>query len=584
MSVWQRVKTIWPLFLFFQKSPVKPVDLDRKLVYSLSSRKIPSGGQFKHLKKFLNPKEFLIIKVCLLLIFINLSYLGFNFVKKHLQYLPLAGGEYVEGVVGLPQSINPLYAVNRNVDGDLVRLIYSSLFKYDENGRLVYDLVEQVDINANSTEYVVKIKNNVKWHNGGLLTVDDILFTLNLIQNPEYRSPLRTALAAVRAEKINDNTIKFNLNEPYSPFLELLTFGILPKNLWSNISPQAAVLSDLNLKPIGSGPFKFKSLIKNSNGDLKDYYLSTNQDYYGKTPYIKTIDFKFFVDYDTAIKALNDNQVNGLSYLPLDYRESLLARDSLNLHELVQPKIIALFFNSTKNKILSDKDVRVALASAIDKEQMIKEIFFGTYQRIDGPILPNNFAYNDAITKYNYNPDGAITTIKNKPVELALTVIDTGNNMVVADKIKNYWEAVGVKVTLRAVSSDQASNIIRDRDFEVLLYGESVGGDPDVYAFWHSSQTGLRGLNLANYNNPTADKLLVEARENSNTDERIEKYKAFQEAVTADLPAIFLYSPTYTYVQDQGVHGFSGTMVVEPADRFSNISDWYLKTKKKLTW
>ena len=583
-SVWQRVKSSLPFFGFSAQTKAQQSDLDKKLVYSLSPRKIPNGDQMRHLKKFLNPREFLIVKICVLVVLINLVYLSAIFIKNHLQYSPVSGGEYIEGVVGYPQTINPLYAVNRDVDGDLSRLVYSSLFKYDENGKLVNDLVESYTINPDNTEYLVKIRDNVKWHNGGKLTADDILFTLSLIQDSDYHSPLRPALANVEAEKIDDLTIKFSLTEPYAPFPELLTFGILPKSLWENISPQSAVLSDLNLKPIGSGPFKFKSLVKNTDGDLKNYYLTANTDYYGKVPYLKTMNFKFFVDYVEAVKALNDNQITGLSYLPFDSRKDLLAKNSLQLHELTQSQIVSLFINTDKNKNLADKDTRVALAQALDKEQIINEIFAGVYQRADGPILPQSYAYNEAITKYDYNPAAASATIKSKPLAVVLTVIDSGSNVAVAEKIKGYWEAVGVKISLRVISGEQVSSIIKDRDFEVLLYGESVGGDPDVYAFWHSSQIGSKGLNLANYNNPAVDKLLVDARSTTNTDDRISKYKKFQEIITADLPVIFLYSPTYTYVQSQQLKGFSGTMIIEPADRFSDVSDWYLKTKKKLTW
>lgn len=584
IAIWRRVKTVWPLFGLSRKTVLNQGDLDRKLVYTFSPRKIPTGSQIKHLKKFLNPREYLIVKICALVILINLIYLGAVYIKSHLQYSPVAGGEYIEGVVGYPRTINPLYAVNRDVDGDLSRLLYSSLFKYDENGNLGNDLANDVTISPDNKEYLIKIKDNVKWHNGSRLTVDDIIFTLSLIQNPDYHSPLRGSLATTGVEKIDDVTIKFSLVQPYAPFLELLTFGILPEKLWSNISPSGAVLSDLNLKPIGSGPFKFKSLVKDSGGNLKDYYLAVNNDYYGLVPYLKSINFKFFNDYPEAIKALNDNKIIGLGYLPFDFRKELLAKNSLRLHELIQPKIVSLFLNESKNKSLSDKEVRVALAQALDKDRVISEVFAGLYQRVDGPILPQSFAYNEAITKYNYNPEGAIVVIKAKPLTTALTVIDSGSNVAVAEKIKAYWEAVGIKVSIKIISSEQAANIIKDRDFEILLYGEAVGGDPDLYAFWHSSQIGSKGLNLSNYNNSAVDKLLVDARNTTKIADRVAGYKKFQEIITDNLPAIFLYSPTYTYVQSQELNGFSGTMTIEPGDRFASVNKWYLKTNKKLTW
>lgn len=558
-------------------------DIDKRLVYSLSPRKIPSGNQLKHLKKFLNPKEHLVIKICLLIVLINAVYLGAVFFKKHLQYSPVYGGEYIEGIVGYPKTINPLYAVNRDIDSDISHLIYSGLLKYDENGTLVNDLASDITIN-NDVEYLITIKDNVRWHNGDKLTADDVIFTIEAIKNSDYRSPLRSSLSNVKAEKVDDRTIKLTLASAYSPFLEVLTFGILPKNIWESISPSSAALSDLNLKPIGSGPYKFKSLIKSKEGDLKEYNLVANEDYFSAKPYIKNIKFIFFVDYAEAVKSLNDNQIDGLGYLPFSERKELLAKDSLVLNELIRPQIISVFFNQEKDKALSDKAVRVSLTQAIDKDRVIKDVFDGVYQRVDGPVLTNSFAYNDQLTKYNYSPEEAANNIKGKLASTTLTVIDSGSNVAVAEKIKSYWEQIGVAVELKVVPGEQAADIIKNRNFETLLYGESVGGDPDVYAFWHSGQIGVGGLNLAGYNNPEVDKLLVEARKTTDKEARKVKYQKFQEYIMADVPVIFLYSPTYTYVQSKKIKGFSGTMVIEPADRFAGISSWYLKTSKKLTW
>jgi len=570
-------------FRFSRKRKFSQLGVDQKLVYGLSPRKIPNSDQLKHLNKFLNPKEYLVIKICLLLILINVVYLGVGFFQKHLKYSPVSGGEYIEGVVGYPKTINPLYAVNRDVDSDLSSLIYSSLFKYNQDGVIVNDLAESVEIN-NNTEYIIKIKSNAKWHNGEKVTVDDILFTIDAIKNVDYRSPLRSSFNNVTAEKVDEQTIKISLSAPYSPFLEVLTFGILPKSLWENVTPSSAALSELNLKPIGSGPYKFKSLVKNKTGDLKEYNLVVNDDYYLQKPYITNIKFKFFVDYVEAIKSLNDNQIDGLGYLPFDDRKELLAKDSLSVNELIRPQIVSLFFNSTKDKALDNKAVRIALTQAIDKDQIIKDVFDGVYKKADGPIMANNFAFNDQIKKYDYNPTEATASIKNKLASTTLTVIDSGTNVTVAEKVKSYWEKIGVVVALKVISGEQAADTIKNRDFEILLYGESVGGDPDVYAFWHSSQIGAKGLNLAGYSNPEVDKLLTDARETTVLADRIAKYKKFQEDITADVPVIFLYSPTYTYVQSNKIQGFSGTTIIEPADRFDSIANWYLKTSKKLTW
>ncbi len=579
-----KAKQALGFFLFSKTSGrLSQMDIDKKLVYSLSPRKIPSGRQLKYLPRFLNARENKILKICAVIILINLVYLGFFLSGKYLKSVPVSGGLYTEAIIGYPKAINPLYASSRDVDNDLSRLVYSSLYRYDATGKLSTDLATDYILSEDKKEYIITIRTGVKWHNGGELTADDVVFTFNLIQDENYRSPLRSELSGVNIEKIDDKTIKFVLPEPYAPFLEMLSFGIMPKSVWEKIGPDAASLADLNLKPIGSGPYKFKSLSKNKDGDLREYQLQINKDYYGKLPFIEEIDFRFFTDYTEAIAAFNSGQVDGLSVLPFEYRSDLAVKDSTRIYDLLRPQIFGVFFNQTANKALEDKNVRMALAKSIDKDSLVSELFAGVYQTADGPILKTNAAYGGNMENYNYNPDEARSVLTDKNLTIKFTVIDVNNNAAVAEKIKTYWEAVGVTVSLDVVPLEQAANMVRNREFDALFYGQSVGGDPDVYAFWHSSQIGAKGLNLAAYNNTEVDQLLTEARSTASGEDRIAKYQRFQEILTADIPTIFLYSPAYTYVHNRRVKGFEGQAVFEPADRFSLISNWYIKTKKTLT-
>jgi len=584
ISYFTRGYQVLSLFGIKRKGQISQSEIDKKLVYSLSPRKIPTGSQFKYLPKFLNPKEYLFIKIFGLLAIINIIYLGTVFVRGHLQYTPAYGGVYTEAIVGYPKTINPLYAASRDVDNDLSRLIYSSLFKYDTTGVIISDLATSYQVSDDGKEYTVVLQENAKWHTGEAVTADDVIFTLNLIKNENYRSSLRMELINVSAEKIDNKTVKFILPEAYAPFLEMLTFGVMPKSIWENISPDAASLTDLNLKPIGSGPYKFKSLIKSKSGDLKEYHLEANEDYYGQKPYIKNIIFKFFADYIEAIKSFDNNQLDGISYLPFDYRSELLVKDSVNMFELVRPQIVGIFFNQDKNKALADKDVRAALAKALDKEGLINDIFSGVYQLADSPILKNSPYYNNNVTRYNYSVEEAKAGLGDKLTKLVLTVIDLNSNVAVATKIQTDLAIVGVEVELKIIPLEQAATVIKNRDFEAILYGQAVGGDPDVFAFWHSTQIGAKGLNIAGYSNEEVDTLLIEARSNVSGADRNAKYQRFQEIVTSEIPVIFLYSPTYTYVQRKKIKGFNGQAIIEPADRFSQISDWYIKTHKKLTW
>lgn len=586
---WRRAKNAYLSFYLFKKFFKKEqslndqMALDKKLVYSLSPRKIPDGKQLKHLGKFLKPKEVLFIRICLLIFVLSFSFLAYSFFSKKIIFLPKYGGVYSEALVGYPKNINPLYAAGREVDSDISSLVYSSLFRYNKDGILEADLVEFFEIKEEGKEYLIKIKDNVKWHDGTSLNADDVVFTFNLIQDESYRSPLRQAFTGVSVEKVDELFVKFILPEAHAPFNSLLTFGILPKSLWENSNPDSIILSELNLKPIGSGPFKFKSISKTKSGEIREYVLEANQEYYDGRPYLKEIKFVFYPDRQEAIKALNNKQVLGLDNLPLSQRTTLLAKNSLYIRDLIQPQVISLFFNESKNDSLKDKNLRLALAQAINKDELVSEIFSGAYRKVDSPFLEESLACNTELEAISYSPDLARDFFKEKELKLELTIVDTGSNFAVAEKIKSYWQALGIEVEIKAVSGEQIIEIIKKRDFQVLLYGQATGGDPDIYAFWHSSQI-TSGLNLAGYNNETVDRLLVEARTTSNLEERMGKYKEIQKELLNDVPVIFLYSPSYTYVQSKDLRGFSGQVLVEAGDRFSDIENWYLKTKKKISW
>lgn len=610
----------------------RQTEFDKKLVYSFSKSKIPSLRQLKYLNKFLSKKESKIFYLSLAVFIISFSFLGVKFYLGHRQIVPARGGEYTEGVVGSPKYINPLYANFSDVDSDISSLVFSSLLKRGENGQLINDLAENYKISEDGKIYTFKIKKDVRWHNGSALTVDDILFTFQTIKDSSFKSSLKDSFRGVETEKVDDNTIKFILSESYAAFAELLTFGVLPQDLWYQISPSSASLAELNLKPAGSGPFKFKSFAKDKNGQIKLYNLEVNDDYYGPKPNIKNLNFKFFGSFEEATRALNENSVDGISYLPRNLTGELTAKNYLNFFKLKYPQIIAIFFNPKNNDILSEKSVRQSLAFAAPKEEIVKKILKGEGRLIAGPILPENFAYNQENKKYDFNKDEAVKILDgagwkavqitaadlakageekvgsdekikkeaeiklsvgegrwrrkgDKFLKIKLTVVGNDENILVAEAVKRAWEEIGAKVEIENVMADAVGGeVVKPRNFEALLYGQVTGSDPDSYAFWHSSQISENGLNISNFSNKEVDVLLEDGRLSLKTEERKEKYRKFQEIITNEAPAIFLYSPFYIYAQNKKIKGFNSEIIFSPKDRFSGISGWYVKTKKKFVW
>lgn len=615
-------------------------ELDKKLVLSLSKSKIPTLKQLKHVKKFLNKKELWTIRVSALVIICSLSFLGVRFYLTHLQITPAKGGSYSEGLIGAPKYINPLYSNVNDVDSDLSKLIYSSLFKYGKNGELEKDLVDNYEISDDKKIYTFTIKQGVEWHKGsGLtaqyLTVDDIIFTFNAIKDKQYKSPLRTSFTGVEIEKVDDNSFKLILADPYVAFLNLLTFGILPAEIWSQIPYESVFLAELNKTPIGSGPYKFDKFVKDKNGHIKEYDLVANETYYGQKPYINNINFKFFPDFHEAIVALNDGTIDGISYLPRDLKAEILIPKALNYNKLYIPQTTILFLNQKSNPALADKSVRQALAYALDRNELIMNVLGGDAFMVDSPILPNSFAYNKDAKKYDYNlaeanklldnVDWKIKEVTEEEIKKAeqenlgegqidektrekndqllkvgagkwrekngkflvvkLTTIDRNENEQVVNAIKEYWEKTGTKVEVEILPANQIqSDTIKNKNFEVLFYGQVLGADPDPYAFWHSSQSVQNGYNIVDFSNKEVDELLEDGRLIFDEAGRQEKYKKFQDIFAEELPAIFVYSPVYIYVQNKNLKGFDVKNILTPSDRFANVNEWYIKTGKKLTW
>lgn len=623
--------------------------LDKKLVYSLSKSRIPSLAQLKYIRKYLSYSEAWILRISILIIIVSLAVISISYYNTHLQTIPIAGGEYYEALIGTPKNINPLYSIVNDVDNDISHLVYSSLFKRDKNGELIKDLVEFYEVSDDHKSYTITVKEGIIWHDGSNFSVDDIIFTFSAIKDAQYKSPLRSSFTGVEIDKINEQTIRFTLSDPYAAFLDLLTFGIIPGEIWYQIPPESVSLAELNLKPIGSGPYKFNKYIKDTSGNIKEYDLVVNEEYYGEEALID-VNFRFYVNFEEAAVALNDNQVDGISYLPNSLKETLVTPQALNFYKLNLPQLTAIFFNQNANPALAEKAVREALATAINKLAIVQESLNNEAYVINGPILPYSFAYYSDIKLYEYDERraeelleiagwksfeitaeelAATTTIgsnkseeeeanetedssinpkqggeeteesqikrsigpgewrkkNNRYLIIKLTTLDRGENAIVANAIKEYWERIGVKVELELLSgSTVQADVIKPRNFEALFYGQTTGSDPDPYAFWHSSQVGENGLNIANFSHSDVDQLLEDARLISDMDIRREKYIEFQNIIAEEIPAIFMYSPTYLYVQNKIIKNFEVYNILYPSDRFANITEWYIKTGKKLVW
>lgn len=585
-------------------------ELDRKLVLNLKKSRIPTWQQFKHVGKVLNKKEKIVIGVSGAVLCAALLTMASAFYFEHRIFVPKDGGEYIEGLIGSPQFINPLYSLSNDVDMDISRLVYSGLMRITPEGTVEPDLSESYEVSDDGKVYTFHLRGDARWHDGTQVTADDVLFTFDSVQNPNLASPWAMSFRGTTVRKIDDLTIEFALEEPFSPFLSTLSVGILPHHLWEDIPASGFQLAEFNRKPIGSGPFQFKSFTKDKKGLIHTYNLERNANYYGKIPYIEKITFKFYPTFEEGVNALNNKNVQGLSYLPSESRNKIRGRSDLAYHEPSMPQYTALFFNQKKREELKDIDYRQALAYATDKEKIVNEVLNNTASVIHAPILEGYIGYHAEIEKFEYNIDKANELLNEGKWEylsegdtyraimvekeneegetyeerqdftLSITTINTAENIAVAEALRDQWEKVGIKVEILAYGrSELQRTILKNQDYEILLFGEILGVDPDPFPFWHSSQVDT-GLNLALFANRDADELLEDARTMTDSEVRQDKYIEFQNILAEKLPAIFLFSPTYTYPVSKKVQGIDIERMAVPADRLSGINHWYIKTKR----
>lgn len=516
--------------------------------------------------------------------------------------VPEQGGIYSEALIGEPQFINPILLGINDADRDIAALVYSGLMKYDEQGNVVPDLAERYEVSEGGMEYTFFLRNDAEWHSGENVTADDVLFTFSAILNPDYGSPQRASLQGVKAEKIDDKAIKLILPRPYSQFLERTTIGIIPKHVWENINPKNINLAEANVMPIGSGPYRFSKFTKDKYGSIVSLSLAAHSRFYGGAPFISAVDFLFYRTTDEALKAYQRKDVMGIGGMP-PRQKSDLERRSMHIYELNMPKYFAVFFNQTRNKALADKNVRMALTRATDRAAIVREVFGDNATSIYSPVLPWLVGYNSEVTKYEYAVETAQALLEDAgwkdknndgvrektigsdkeatPLEITLVTSDLPDLIRTGEMLKTQWEQVGARVTLETYTIDELKQqVIKQRRYEALLFGEALSQLPDPYLFWHSSQKRDPGLNLALYDNKGIDALLEKIRESLNENERVESLKNFQKVLTDDIPAIFLYSPRYLYAVNNSVKNISATHISTPARRFTGIEAWYIATKR----
>jgi peptide/nickel transport system substrate-binding protein len=559
--------------------------------------KLPTKKEIEVGLQSFTQKDWIVVSILFLVMVASSVVLISKINKQIATVIPTEGGSFSEGIIGTPRFVNPVLALS-GPDKDLTKLVYSGLMRKNAKGELITDLAESYEVSEDGLFYTFSIRNDATFHDGTQVTAEDIVFTIERIQDPLLKSPERTSWEGVTAEVIDRKTVKFTLKQPYVSFLDNTTIGILPFHIWSRVATEQFSFTDFNLRAIGSGPYKITSISKKNSGVIQEVSLKSFKDFTLGEPYINGIDLHFFSNEAALTRALESGVVDAAHALTPSYvAEENFKPETINTAPLARN--FSLFFNSNKNPIFQDEDLLEALELAIDKQTIISLVLSGYGSAIDHPIpktiaefqtlsgttetKPFKERQLEAETKldklgWKKGEDG----IRRKNGKELYFSISTGNAFELqqaAEIIREYFSLIGIQVELKVFEIGNLNqNIIRPRNYEALFFGQIVSKEADLYAFWHSSQREDPGLNIAMYANKDVDEILEDILKEKPTPERFKLYANLKKEFDQNIPAIFVYSPDFIYITPKKVKNISYKTIVSAEDRFNTVHEWYIQT------
>lgn len=513
------------------------------------------------------------------------------------------GGIYTEALIGSMGRLNPMLDWNNPADRDVNRLIFSSLIRFDSRGLPQPDLADSWGVSADGVIYNFTIRSNATWHDGQPVTSDDVLFTIELIKSAGSLFPqdIKDMWSQIQVRQLNDKTFQFELPEPFAPFLDYATFGVLPKHILESVPADQLASAEFNLKPIGSGPYKFDRLLT-SGGQITGVVLVANEDFYTQPAFIEQVVFRYYPNSAAAFDAYQQGEVLGISQLTEDVLPAALAEPTLSVHtsRLPQMGLVFLNLNNPSISFFQNENVRRALMLGVNRNIIVSHILKGQAIVADGPILPGSWAYYEDIEKIAYDPDAAIKLLNEEgfifsagsdvrskdgqPLTFTLVHPNDETHTLIAQAIQSDWALIGVRIELQSVAYDSLVNdYLTPRNYEAALadINTSRTPDPDPYLFWHQSEaTG--GQNYSQWDNRTASEFLETARVLADFSERARLYRNFQVVFTEDMPSLPLYYPVYSYGVDVQVQGVQVAPLYDTSDRLALIDEWYLVTRRTL--
>ncbi|MCA9308847.1 peptide ABC transporter substrate-binding protein, partial [Candidatus Saccharibacteria bacterium] len=473
------------------------------------------------------------------------------------------------------------------------RLIFNGLLRYDTEGKLVPDLAKSWSVNDDKKTYVVNLRDDVTWHDGSAFTANDVVYTIKTIQNPETRSTKLAGWRSVTVAAPSKYQVSFTLPATLASFPDALTQPIVPEHILNEQQPSVLRNSSFNTNPVGTGPFI--SQVLRATGDNQQLELKKNSDYYRGAPQLDRFVLRTFSDSDEMREALSERDITAAVGLPASIAEDLALDTSIRVSNVPLYSGVYAFFK-TNSDFLTDTKVRSALVQSYDRQAILK-LFDAQYAPLKTPLLPTQLGFNSGFNQVTdiaaanklldeagwvMQGDG-VRAKDGLPLELRLVTVDTSDQAKLATDLEKQWREIGVKINLQLLSQTQfEQSALGAHDYDILLYGISIDHDPDVYAYWHSSQAAPGKSNFSEWKSARADASLDVARTRLEPVLRTARYQTFQDEWRKEAPAIALYQLQTTYAAHQNAQGYVPVAATNAADRLTNVEDWTINTKSVL--
>lgn len=508
---------------------------------------------------------------------------------------------YREGLVGAVQRLNPLFAHLNPVDRNISSLIFEGLFATNAYGEVLPRLAEQLVISADGIEYVIRLRQDARWQDGVAFGADDVVYTMSLLSDPAYAriSPLGEFFATVETQKLSDHLLRFRLAQPLSGFPHLLTIGLLPEHALRGTTFSQLAQHPFNLSPIGTGPYQLAELRLGPGKAISAVELARAPVFLERrgsqgSHALARLRFQLYPNAEAALEAFTAGAVNALAnVLP---RDQLLTLPNSRVYTQVAPTIVMLIFN-WKEAQLAERRVRQALSLSLDAPNLVRSHLGAAVTYADSPYTPGSSVYLSHAFWRGYDLaqarallDAARIVAGDDVVEdndtdtddaessgslLALLIEDRAPLRALADDIANQWGQLGLRAQVEAVAADDLANRLSTGRFQTAIVELPVGGDFDLYRYWHPAQYG-NGRNYGAAANPEVAELIEQARREIYPNRRAALHQQLQNAFAEQAIAIPLYYPLYTVVVSDQIEGIQLGYLASPADRFRGIGDWRL--------